>query len=94
MQVNTLANLGFAAEQSRFPRDADPPASGHGLGRPTPADHVPGLAHERIHAAKSRRIEDLQENRGRPTLRRVSAAVSGQASRERFDQERERKPLL
>ena len=48
-----------------------------------------GLALESLRAAKQRRVEHLQENRGRPAFRLLGAAVAGEPARERLDQQAE-----
>ena len=75
MQVHPLAYLPFATEQSGLAGNPDALATGNRFRGPTPIYEVSGFTHERSHPTKSRRIEDLQKNIGKPTLGRVGAAV-------------------
>jgi len=68
MQVHPLADLPFATEQSGLAGNPDALATGNRFRGPTPIYEVSVFTHERSHPTKSRRIEGLQKNIGRPTL--------------------------
>ena len=94
MELNTVGQLITAATQAGLTWHAHAIHAGPRRVFPTSRREVARLAAESVDSAETRRVEDLQENRGAPPFGRISAAVARQRRGERLDEQGERETFV